>query len=133
MSMRTTSSYDTWLVTHDVCSSCLTLTHAKRAFKTVHTATPRGGMQAPPKGRQASMAYVWPSRVVTGCAGCRTSHTLMLLSTDPVAIRQSLYLHQSAVKISYWCPGIDRVAVGCRKSQTLRLQSPEADRKTSSC
>lgn len=28
---------------------------------------------------------------------------------------------------------MDRVAVGCRKSHTLRLQSPEADKNTSAC
>ena len=42
-------------------------------------------------------AHVWPSSVASGCSGARTSHTLMLLSTDAVASTQSLYLHQSAL------------------------------------
>ncbi len=42
-------------------------------------------------------AHLWPISTAISLPGCRTSHTLMHLSTLPVAIRHSSYLHQSAV------------------------------------
>ena len=51
----------------------------------------------PSKAQRGRGAHVWPSSVASGCSGARTSHTLMLLSTDAVASTQSLYLHQSAL------------------------------------
>ncbi len=45
-------------------------------------------------------AHVWPSRVESSLSGARMSHSLMLLSTEAVASTQSLYLHQSADRIS---------------------------------
>ena len=41
--------------------------------------------------------HLWPNSVMSSLCGFLTSQILMLLSTLPVAIRQSLYLHQSAV------------------------------------
>lgn len=42
-------------------------------------------------------AHVCPSSVVSSRSGARTSQTFSDLSTLPVAMTQSLYLHQSAV------------------------------------
>jgi len=61
---------------------CMTLAnlHALRAGSiSIHTAS-----------------YLCPVSVASSRWGARTSHTLMVLSTLPVAIMQSLYLHQSA-------------------------------------
>ena len=44
--------------------------------------------------------------------------TLMLLSTLPVAITQSLYLHQSALSTSCACAAMLREGRGCRTSHT---------------
>ena len=79
-----------------------------------------------------------------------------VLSTEPVASTQSLYLFQSQLRISYlaqptqtsecnaqppnkaqhsdgthWCAGMVMVENGARASQTLAVQSPEAVAKTS--
>ena len=56
-----------------------------------HTLTHNAGMN---KGKGS---HVWPSSVVSSRSGAHTSHTFTDLSTDPVAMTQSLYLHQSAV------------------------------------
>ena len=78
-------------------------------------------------------AYVWPSRAVSSLSGARTSQSFMLLSTDAVAITQSLYLHQSADRISKACAAMLSVGLACRRSQIFTLQSPEALMKTSAC
>ena len=57
----------------------------------------------------------------------------MLLSTDAVAITQSLYLHQSADRISKACAAMLSVGLACRRSQIFTLQSPEALMNTSAC
>ena len=85
------------------------------------------------QGRVRKEAYVWPSRAVSSLSGARTSHSLMLLSTDAVAITQSLYLHQSADRISKACAAMLSVGLACRRSQIFTLQSPEALMKTSAC
>ena len=61
------------------------------------------------------------------------SQVLMSLSTEPVAITQSLYLHQSAVRISFAWAAMLSVGRFCRKSQILVVQSPEQLRNTSAC
>ncbi len=85
------------------------------------------------QGRVRKEAYVWPSRAVSSLSGARTSHSFMLLSTDAVAITQSLYLHQSADRISKACAAMLSVGLACRRSQIFTLQSPEALMKTSAC
>ena len=87
-----------------------------------------------PIGVAADMwAYVWPRRDVSSLSGARTSQSLMLLSTDAVAMTQSLYLHQSADRISKACAAMLSVGRACRRSQIFTLQSPEALMKTSAC
>ena len=76
---------------------------------------------------------MWPSRAVSSRSGARTSHSLMLLSTDAVAITQSLYLHQSADRISKACAVMLSVGLACRRSQIFTLQSPDALMNTSAC
>lgn len=59
--------------------------------------------------------------------------TFMLLSIEPVATTQSLYLHQSPVRISRgWALRI-RDGAACRASQTMAEQSPDTERKMSPC
>lgn len=55
----------------------------------------------------------------------------MVLSTDPVARTQSLYLFQSHESTSYSCAGSVRVLKGWRLSHTFTVQSPEAVANTS--
>ena len=70
---------------------------------------------------------------MSSLSGARTSQSLMLLSTDAVAMTQSLYLHQSADRISKACAAMLSVGRACRKSQIFTLQSPDALMKTSAC
>lgn len=77
------------------------------------------------------VTYEWPNSVVSSRCVCRTSQILMVLSMDPVAMMQSLYLHQSAVRTSKACAGNSNVGWGCRKSHSRTVVSPDADRKTS--
>lgn len=78
-------------------------------------------------------AHVWPRRLVTSRWGDRMSQILMLLSTEPVARTQSLYLHQSVDSTSCWWAAMLRVGWGCRRSHTFSEQSPEQDANTSAC
>jgi hypothetical protein len=59
--------------------------------------------------RKPPRAHLWPRSVASSRCGCRTSQIFMDLSIDPVAMMQSLYLHQSA----------DRTCVGCGRRQGL--------------
>ena len=70
---------------------------------------------------------------MSSLSGARTSQSLMLLSTEAVAMTQSLYLHQSADRISKACAAMLSVGRACRKSQIFTLQSPDALMKTSAC
>ena len=85
------------------------------------------------QGRVRNKAQLWRSRAVSPLSGARTSHSFMLLSTDAVAITQSLYLHQSADRISKACAAMLSVGLACRRSQIFTLQSPEALINTSAC
>lgn len=77
--------------------------------------------------------YECPNSAVSGCCGCRTSQILMVLSMEPVAMMQSLYLHQSADSTSKACAGSTSVGCGCRRSHSRTVVSPDADRNTSPC
>mmetsp|Transcript_37080 Transcript_37080/g.93540 ORF Transcript_37080/g.93540 Transcript_37080/m.93540 type:complete len:237 (+) Transcript_37080:397-1107(+) len=57
----------------------------------------------------------------------------MLLSTLPVAIMHSLYLHQSAVSTSNACAASVSVGCGCLRSHRRTLVSPLALMNTSPC
>ena len=77
--------------------------------------------------------YVCPCSVVSSRCGARMSQVLIVLSTEPVAITQSLYLHQSVDKISKAWAAMFSVGCGCLRSQTLTVQSPEQLTNTSPC
>lgn len=57
----------------------------------------------------------------------------IVLSIEPVAITQSLYLHQSADSTSKPCAGTTSVGCCWRRSHSRSVVSPDADRNTSPC